>query len=182
MSLGIEVWVAVEYGYAPKATDSEKETKQDFVANAKAMNAILNGLCEAEFIKVMHKDSAKEIWDTLENIHEGDKKVKTAKLQFYRAQFENLKMNDDEDIASFFLKAAEIINNMKALGEKMPESIIVLKILRSLPSSFKPKVFSIEETTDWEILTMNQLLGNLTTYKMRLPQKKPSMREAAFKT
>ena len=80
MSLGIEVWAAVELGYAPKATDTEKETKQDFVANAKAMNAILNGLCEAEFIKVMHKDIAKEIWDTLENIHEGDKKVKTAKV------------------------------------------------------------------------------------------------------
>ena len=91
MSLGIEVWATVELGYAPKATDTEKETKQDFVANAKAMNAIMNGLCEEYFIKVMHKDSAKAIWDTLENIHEGDKKVKTAKLQVYRAQFENLK-------------------------------------------------------------------------------------------
>ena len=47
MSLGIEVWVAVEFGYAPKAIDIEKQTKQDFVANAKAMNSILNGLCEA---------------------------------------------------------------------------------------------------------------------------------------
>ena len=74
MSLGIEFWVAVEFWYAPKATDSEKEAKQDFVANAKVMNAILNGLCEAEFIKVMH-NTDKEMWDTLENIHERDKKV-----------------------------------------------------------------------------------------------------------
>ena len=29
---------------------------------------------------------------------------------------------------------------------------------------------------------MNQLLGNLTAYEMRLPQKKPSTREANFKT
>ena len=75
----------MELWYAPKATDSEKETKHDFVANEKTMNAILNGLCEADFIKVMHKDTTKEMWDTLENIHEGDKKVKTAKLQVYRA-------------------------------------------------------------------------------------------------
>ena len=60
---------------------------------------------------------AKEMWDTLENVHEGDKKVKTTKLQVYRAQFENIKMNDDEDIASFFLRVVEIVNNMKALGE-----------------------------------------------------------------
>ena len=169
MSLGIEVWAAVELGYAPKSTDTEKEAKESFVANAKAMNAILNGLCEAEFIKVMHKDTAKKIWDTLENIDEGDQKLKTAKLQVYRAQFENLKMNDDEDIASFFLKVAEIVNNMKALGETMPESIIVKNILRYLPSRFNPKVSAIEETANWETLTMNQLLGNLTAYDMRLP-------------
>ena len=85
MSLGIEVWPAVELGYAPKETNSEKDAKQDFVANAKAMNALLSGLCEAEFIKVMHNKTAKEIWDTLESIHEGDKKVKATKLQVYRA-------------------------------------------------------------------------------------------------
>ena len=65
----------------------------------------------------MHNKTTKEIWDTLESIHEGDKKVKIAKLQVYRAQFENIKMNDDEDIASFFLRVAEIVNNMRALGE-----------------------------------------------------------------
>ena len=59
MFWGIEVWAAVEFGYAPKVTDSDKEAKQDFVANAKAMNAILNGLCEAEFIKVMHNNTTK---------------------------------------------------------------------------------------------------------------------------
>ena len=105
----------MEFRYAPKATNSEKEAKKKFVANEKAMNAILNGLCEVEFIKVVHSKTSKGMWDTLENIHEGDKKVKTAKLQVYRAQFENLKMNDDEDIASFFLRVAEIVNNMKAL-------------------------------------------------------------------
>ena len=81
MSLGIEFWAAVQFGCAPKATDLEIEAKQEFVANEKAMNAILSGLCEAEFIKIMHSKTAKDMWDTLENIHEGNKKVKTAKLQ-----------------------------------------------------------------------------------------------------
>ena len=71
---------------------------------------------------------------------------------------------------------------MKALGETIKEDVIVQNIIRSLPPSFNPKVSAIEEITDWETLTMNQLLGNLTAYEMRLPQKKPSTREAAFKT
>ena len=71
---------------------------------------------------------------------------------------------------------------MKALGETIKEVVIVQKILRSLPPSFNPKVSTIEETADWETLTMNQLLGNLAAYEMRLPQNKPSAREATFKT
>ena len=45
MSLGIEVWAAVELRYAPKESDLENDAKLDFVANAKAMNALLSGLC-----------------------------------------------------------------------------------------------------------------------------------------
>ena len=67
-----------------------------------------------------------------------------AKLQAYRNQFENLKMNEDEDVSSFFLKVVEIVNNMIAIGETIKECVIVQNILRSLPSSFNPKVSSIE--------------------------------------
>ena len=71
---------------------------------------------------------------------------------------------------------------MTALGETIKEAVIFQNILRSLPPNFNPKVSSIEETVDWETLTMNQLLGNLTAYEMRLPQRKSNVREAAFKT
>ena len=152
-----------------QGTDTEKEAKQDFIANAKAMNSLLSGLCEAEFIKLMRNKTAKEIWDTLENIHEGDKKVKAAKLQVYRAQFENIEMNEEEDVSSLFLRVAEIVNNMKDLGETIRECVIVKNILRSLPSRFNPKVSAIEETTDWETFMMNQLRGKLIAYEMRLP-------------
>ena len=67
-----------------------------------------------------------------------------AKLQAYRAQFENVKMNEDEDVASFFLKVAEVVNNMKYLGETIKECVILQKILRYLPSRFNPKVSAIE--------------------------------------
>ena len=44
------------------------------------MNAILNGLVESEFVKVMHLDSAKAMWDKLINNYEGNEKVRDAKL------------------------------------------------------------------------------------------------------
>jgi hypothetical protein len=44
----------------------------------------LSGLTEAEFVKVMHLGTAKEMWDKLISIYEGNEKVKDAKLQTYR--------------------------------------------------------------------------------------------------
>ena len=61
MSPRIEVWAAVELGYSPKDSDTEKYAKQDFIDNAKAMNALFSSLCESEFIKVMHSLTTKEI-------------------------------------------------------------------------------------------------------------------------
>jgi hypothetical protein len=48
----------------------------------------------------MHCKTAKDIWDKLQNIYEGYTKFKGAKLQIIRAKFEQLKMKEDEDIAS----------------------------------------------------------------------------------
>jgi hypothetical protein len=48
------------------------------------MNVILCGLLESEFVKVMHCESEKYIWEKLQNIYEGDDKVKKEKLQTHR--------------------------------------------------------------------------------------------------
>jgi len=62
MSLGVEVWVVVMIGYGePKETNSEKDVKLNVIANEKAMIALLSGLCESEFIKVMHFETTKDI-------------------------------------------------------------------------------------------------------------------------
>jgi hypothetical protein len=44
--------------------------------NAKAMNAILSSLSGSEFVKFMHCEYAKDIWDKMKSINEGDEKVK----------------------------------------------------------------------------------------------------------
>ena len=67
------------------------------------MITILSGLTEIVFVKVMHCETANEIWDKLRNIYEGDDKIKGEKLQAYRAQFENLKMKEEENIVADFL-------------------------------------------------------------------------------
>jgi hypothetical protein len=180
MALGANVWDVVETGYTKPIVLASKEDKLEFSFNAKGMNSILNGLTEAEFVKVMHLETAKAMWDKLISSYEENEKVKDVKLQTYRLKFE-LKMNEDEKISNYFLRVEELVNAMKGLGEKFDESLLVQKILRSLPDKFNSKVSAIEELSDLKTMSIDQLLGTLTAYEMRINKDKSSTREASFK-
>ena len=59
MALRAYVWDVVETGYVKSVVLANKDDKLEFSFNAKVMNAIMSGLAEAEFVKVMHLESAK---------------------------------------------------------------------------------------------------------------------------
>jgi len=65
----------------------------------------------------MHCKSAKDVWEKLNQSHEGDDKVKQAKLQTFRMRFENLSMSEDETIVEYFLRVHEVTNMIIGLGE-----------------------------------------------------------------
>jgi hypothetical protein len=93
LDLCFDVWKSVVYGYTAPATPPIDIAINNICNdNSREFNAILGGLTNPIFVKVIHCKSAKDIWDKLEFIYEGHIKVKEAKIQTYRAQFENLKM------------------------------------------------------------------------------------------
>ena len=67
---------------------------------------ILCGLVDVEFTK-MQCTIEKEIWDKLKIIYKGDEKVKKDKMQTFFVQFETLKMKEEEDIATYFIRVYE---------------------------------------------------------------------------
>jgi hypothetical protein len=82
---GFEIWKSIVDGYTtptvPPTNDKEVKLSQN---NSKAKNALLNCLSETIFTKVAHCKSAKEIWDKIQNIYEGDSKFKATKLQSFK--------------------------------------------------------------------------------------------------
>jgi hypothetical protein len=92
-SHGFDVWKSIVYGYkdpsTPPIDNNGNKLSQN---NSRAKNSILNGLVDSVYVKVMHCDFSKGIWDKLQNVYEGDAKVKGAKLQTYIGQFEQMKM------------------------------------------------------------------------------------------
>jgi hypothetical protein len=129
---------------------------------------------KSEFVKVIHCGLKNKIWDKLQNIYEGNSKVKKEKFQTHRRRFESLKMKEKENVASYLLHVDEIVNTIGGLGENFEEPMIVQKVLRSLPLRFDAKVFAIEEMKDIDSSIMDELHGILMAYEMMIEKENPS--------
>ena len=107
--------------------------------------------------------------------------MKDTKLQMLTTRFEELKMSEDESFDSFYSKLNEVVASKFNLGEKIEDSKIVRKILRSLPESFCAKVTAIEESKDLDDIKVQELIGSLQTYELSLSTKRKS-KSLALKT
>jgi hypothetical protein len=182
MSIGLEVWTLVEKGYdVPKATPIEAEDKKFFWEHAKDLNTLEAGLSKKILAKVLKCNNAKQLWDKLETIYAGDYKVKRAKFQTLKVQYEGLKMKDEENISEYFERVDNIVNTIRGLGVEVSDNDIVEKILRTLPILYNPKVSTLEDRENLDKLTMDELYGIITTYELRLGHENLPQGKAAFK-
>jgi hypothetical protein len=82
-SLHESIWDIVEFGaQAPKVGDMDydsDEAAQIRHFNSQATFILLASLCREEYNKVQGLKSAKEIWDVLKTVHEGDEVTKITK-------------------------------------------------------------------------------------------------------
>jgi hypothetical protein len=73
------------------------------------------------------------------------------------------------------------MNAIIGLGEEIEESVIVQKVLRSLPMRFNSKISTLEEISDLNSIRMDELHGIFTAYEMRPEQENLDAKEEAFK-
>ena len=117
----------------------------------------------------------------METTNEGNKKVKDTMLQMLTTRFEELEISEDKSFDSFYRKLNEVVIGKFNLGEKMEDSKIVRKILRSLPESFHVKVTAIEESKNLDEIKIQKLISSLQTYELSLPSQRKS-KSLALKT
>jgi hypothetical protein len=67
------------------------------------------------------------------------------------------------------------------LGVEIDESMVVKKVLRSLPTIFDPKISTLYEREYLSTLSMEELHGIFIAYEMRIEQENPVTKEETFK-
>ena len=173
----IEEWKSIRLGYTPPThamsigksiEDYDRNELDAYSINCKAMNSIICALSPSEYNKISACETAKSMWDKLSIIHEGTSQVKDTKISMLVHDYELFKVNENETINDMFSRFTNITNELKRLGKIYSSKDLVTKILRSLPRRWESKVTAIQEAKDLNILSLDDLLGSLTTHEIIL--------------
>ena len=84
-------------------------------------------------------------------------------------KFENIRMFENKNFSSFYSKLIDIFYYSFNFREPILDSKVVRKILRYIPERFRPKVTTIEERKDIDLMRINELVGSIQAYDMGLP-------------
>ena len=71
-----------------------------------------------------------------------------------------------------YTKLCDIANESFAVDEKIIETTLVKKIIRSLPDRFSSKVIAIEEAKDLDSMKVKDLMDSFRTFEMTFKQRK----------
>jgi hypothetical protein len=131
----------------------------------------------------MDCEKASEVWKRLEKTYEGTPVVKSAKLYILKDKLTSFKMKDDESIPEMFYRLQVIVNDLKALGEKINDDDVSHWFLMCLPPRFEMLRMLIIRRGLKE-LTPNQVLGEVMTQETYHVERKglTRMRRRKMKT
>jgi hypothetical protein len=186
-----DIWELVENKF-PKPADAAAynaltQAKKDLLKNtrkkdSKALFYLFQAVHESIFSRILAATKSKQAWDTLQTAYQGMSKVKTAKLQMLRRDFETIFMKDNESVDSFYTQFIGVVNQIRSHGENLDDTRIIEKILRSLPTKFLPVVVAIEETKNLSQFLVDELYASLISHEHRLKRSVDTSLEHAFKT
>ncbi|XP_073368075.1 uncharacterized protein [Aegilops tauschii subsp. strangulata] len=141
------LWTVIEIGPCP---DDDADYRDDRLA----LEAILRAVPPEMLVTLAMKETAKEAWDSIKTIRLGVDRVRKAKAQSLRREFDDIRFKDGETVDEFALR----LTGRKGRGEISPGRPAVLCTGGSL---------SIETLLDLSELTVEELTGRLKAAEER---------------
>ncbi|XP_073300264.1 uncharacterized protein [Primulina huaijiensis] len=109
------------------------EDKRKANLDSVAKNILYKMLDKFTFSKIKMCRTAKEIWEKLIKLCEGNEQTKENKLSVAVQKFDNIKMKIGESMHDYDERISGIINELNALGNVYSNKEVALKIVRGLP-------------------------------------------------
>ncbi|XP_027182312.1 uncharacterized protein LOC113780733 [Coffea eugenioides] len=180
-----DLWDVIETDPVPELskvpTIAEMRAHRDAVKRrSKAMTCIHSAVSDAVFTKIMTCETAKEAWDTLKVAFQDNDRTRQMQVLNLRREFELLRMKDTENIKEYSDKLLDVVNKIRLIGEQLPDSRVIEKVLVSLLERFEAKISSLEDSRDLSQITLPELINALQAQEQRRAIRKEEAVEGAF--
>lgn len=187
--LSQDLWDVVEEEY-PRPPENNAgwteaqlaEYKKNVKRDASALRFIQQGLSKTIYPRIHGVKRAKQAWDILKEGFQGNDKVTSIKLQSLWRDFDNLTKKEGDGMQAYLTRVAEIVNQIRSLGDTIDERKVVQKVLRNLPSKYDYVVAAIEESKDLSTFTFNELSSSLQVHEERIAKSSHQPLEQAFES
>ncbi|KZV26005.1 hypothetical protein F511_03878 [Dorcoceras hygrometricum] len=120
------------------------------------------------FSKVKNCPTAKDIWEKLTHICEGNDESTENKLTVAQQKYESIKMKDGETMAEFDERFSVVVIELNSLGKEYSNRELALKVMRELPKEWDVKTMAMRESKDLNKLELHDLFANLKAYEFEL--------------
>ncbi|KZV27766.1 hypothetical protein F511_32991 [Dorcoceras hygrometricum] len=120
------------------------------------------------FSKIKTCTTAKEIWEKLIQICEGNDETKENKLTVAHQKYESIKMKDGETMAEFDERFSAVVIELTSLGKEYSNRELELKVMRALPREWDVKTMAMRESKDLNKLELHDLFAILKAYEFEL--------------
>ena len=83
-----------------------------------ALSVIHDAIDERTFEQIKNIEMVHEAWKKLEELFEGIKAMKCAKVYILKKKFASFKIKEEKSVPDMFHRMEVLVNDLKALGEK----------------------------------------------------------------
>ena len=143
------LWEAVNFADVPEHEDMM------------AMEAICKSVPADMVVSMSNKESAKAAWDDIKTANLGVERLRKAKAQTLRREFDGLVFKDGESVDEFAVRINNLAARLRTLGDDHTEPTVVRRFLQALPPRYHQIAMSIETLLDLDEMSVEELVGRL---------------------
>jgi hypothetical protein len=176
-SLHESIWDIVEFGaQTPQVGDEDydsDEAAQIRHFNSQATSILLASLCREEYNKVQGLKNAKEIWDVLKTMHEGDEVTKITKRETIEGELGRFVLNKGEESQALYNRLKTRVNQVRNPGStKWDDHEMVKVILRSLVFRNPTQLQLIRGDPRYKQMSPEKVIGKFVSFELMIKDSK----------
>ena len=125
-----KLWDVIENGITLSSSSENsptltRERDDQVMKDMMTLQILQSAVSNSIFPRIAPASSAREAWNALEMEFKGSSQVKMINLQTLRREYENLKMEESENINDFTTKLINMSNQLKVHGEEKTDYQLV---------------------------------------------------------